>query len=328
MPPLSAPKAPTFRELQSFLRVVELGSYTATAQALGTSPARVWQSVESLESKLGFAAKTLMRPAGQGGKIVPTPVGRFVAAAAEEAMEAMIALRDQASAAHRGERLELRLASYPAHVEQFLAGALASFRVMFPDVPVKLHGLTDEARRSGGLNLLAELAAGRVDLAIAPSRDESGSRLVQYPLYSWQLMAGFVTRRTESVSIEELRGQPVLLSPRGFRSRRMFEEACTRSGFEPRVYVDSSNTEALIALGAAGLGVPIIPSDAINRATSLTWVPVGDVDNEWLGGSYSVFTLHRGASESEREGSSQDLLEQLTLEVIASAEPLRSRFVG
>jgi hypothetical protein len=49
------------------------------------------------------------------------------------------------------------------------------------------------------------------------------------------------------------------------------EAACARAGFEPLVGFDSPNPLSILALGAAGLGLPVVVDDALPEPAERPW---------------------------------------------------------
>jgi len=70
---------------------------------------------------------------------------------------------------------------------------------------------------------------------------------------------------------EELEGVPLVASQAGAYSRRTLEDACRRAGFEPRVAFDSASPSSVLALGEAGLGIPITIDDAVDQPAGRPW---------------------------------------------------------
>jgi DNA-binding transcriptional LysR family regulator len=91
-------------------------------------------------------------------------------------------------------------------------------------------------------------------------------------------------RADPAVEVIRLRDRPLVASQRGAFSRRALDAACRRAGFEPLVAFDSASPNSVVALGAAGLGIPITIDDALPTPYRRPWPllvengePVGDI---------------------------------------------------
>jgi DNA-binding transcriptional LysR family regulator len=57
----------------------------------------------------------------------------------------------------------------------------------------------------------------------------------------------------------------------GSFSRGALEAACARAGFEPIIGFDSPNPVSIVALGEAGLGLPVLVNDALPSPPAGAW---------------------------------------------------------
>jgi len=80
----------TFKQLQAFVRVVELGSFGAAAESLGVSQPSISRHVKLLEARCG----TLMKRSS-GSRLVLTPVGSIVFARSTELLQSVLAMRTE-----------------------------------------------------------------------------------------------------------------------------------------------------------------------------------------------------------------------------------------
>jgi DNA-binding transcriptional LysR family regulator len=82
---------------------------------------------------------------------------------------------------------------------------------------------------------------------------------------------GHPWRDLRAVGVERLRGESLVLAQHGSFSRAAVEAACARAGFEPLVGFDSPNPLSILALGAAGLGLPVLVDDAVPEPADRPW---------------------------------------------------------
>jgi DNA-binding transcriptional LysR family regulator len=120
-------------ELAAFARVAELGSFTATARALGVPKVAISRAVASLESRLGapLLTRTTRRVAltDAGRALLPTALR--IAQTADDARGLM---RPMASG-----RQGLRVLADPAYGRLLLAPLLPRFLESFPAIPLEVE---------------------------------------------------------------------------------------------------------------------------------------------------------------------------------------------
>jgi DNA-binding transcriptional LysR family regulator len=255
----------TLRKVEAFCAVVETGSWKAASARLGaTSPQQriAWHLVRDLEKDLRpNDPPTLFEkiaPGNQGKSAVLqlTAEGELVLPLATELLSVARSL-GTVLAEHS---TPLRLACYPAHLRRVVAPLLANGRIVVDVVA------DDSLRTDAGQPLFDLLDFHQTDLIIAPRRH--ALRVDSLPLYSWSLRAVIpirspLARSREPIDIQELAKQGLLVSPESHTSRQIIEQAFVQAGvpFKPRY--ESHSTESLLAYVDAGLGVAILPEDAL-----------------------------------------------------------------
>jgi DNA-binding transcriptional LysR family regulator len=138
---------------------------------------------------------------------------------------------------------------------------LKAFRKEHPGVEVKLTpGATPR--------LIRQLRTGGADLGLLtlPINDPN---LVEVPVMREELL--LVTAPThplakrKQVSPSDLVGQPFVLFEAGSNSRKAIEEFFVREGIAPKVVTETENVEIIKALVMVGMGMSIIPYQAVAR---------------------------------------------------------------
>jgi len=120
-------------ELAAFAQVVELGSFTSSARALGVPKIAVSRAVQSLEKRVGtrLLTRTTRRIALTDAGQALLPYAHRIAAEAAAARRAMAPLTD----ARRG----LRVLADPAYGRLLLAPLLPRFMERYPDIPLEVE---------------------------------------------------------------------------------------------------------------------------------------------------------------------------------------------
>src|SRR5690349_11431996 len=145
---------PTIRQLESLVAVADHGSFRRAATALGISQPALSAQVQGAEHALGMQVFERDRRS-----VLVTPAGEDIVGRAREALVAVDAVAD--AARRRGEPLvgPLRLGVIPTIAPYWLPALLPPVRTKFPRLELILR--EDQTQR-----LLAQLAAGQLDLAL------------------------------------------------------------------------------------------------------------------------------------------------------------------
>jgi DNA-binding transcriptional LysR family regulator len=257
---LVEPKAEllSLQQIRCFCAALELGSFTAAADALRVSQPAVAEQVRKLEQALG--ADLFVR-AGRG--VVATEAGR---AFAEHAARSLRAVEDAAGSVGeltglRGGTVAVGIFGGPAawRVDELVV----SFLRRHPDVSVRLVGrnssaIADRVRRG-------ELEAGVVLLPI------DDDRLVVRPLVRDEVLyvSADPARTRDPATIERLASAPLIFydaeSADEDPIRRQLAERAQALGLRLRPKVEVELKDIALRLVAAGLGDTYLPS-AFTRA--------------------------------------------------------------
>ncbi|MFG2846452.1 LysR family transcriptional regulator [Kitasatospora sp. NPDC048296] len=237
--------------MQVLRAVVDHGSVSAAATALGYTPSAVSQQVATLERETGTA---LLERIGRG--VRPTAAGLLLAGHAaaidRQVAEAGAALADLRA----GRSGSLTVRYFATAGAALVAPAVAAFRREYPGVRLDL-GVTDPA------DPLTEVRDGRADLAVVFRSEEApvGLRLVHLrdDPYRAVLPRGhrFASRRV--LDLAELAQEPWVGAEPPGPCREIVHGACDAAGFRPALAVDGADYLTAQGFVAAGLGVALLP---------------------------------------------------------------------
>lgn len=156
-------------DLEILLKVVDLGSFSAAARALGLTPSAVGKRIAHLEGRLGTSL--LMRSTR---RMSPTAAGRHFAEEAREILARLDALEEDVMAGASRLRGLVRVTAPNAFGRLHVTPAVVAFMKAHPEVEIELD-LTDRT---------VDLVAEGIDIAIRTGRPVSsgliGRRLTGY----------------------------------------------------------------------------------------------------------------------------------------------------
>jgi DNA-binding transcriptional LysR family regulator len=256
------------RQLQFFAEVARRGTYLAAAASLSVAQPAVWRRVKDLEVELGVPLFERF-----GRKVRLTRAGQSVLDEAESVLAAAARLSTTADDLRAGRAGRLAIACAAPHLRKFLAPVLAEFRLAHPSVAVEVREYGGGQGQGPGTGMREDLESGAADLATGVPPGEPGYETI--PLYDMRLLIAVPDdhpwRDAGTIAVDRLRGQSLVLAQRGSFSRAAVEAACARAGFEPLVGFDSPNPLSILALGQAGLGLPVLVDDALPEPAGRPW---------------------------------------------------------
>ena len=255
------------RQLRYFSAVARHGTYVAAAASLSVAQPALWRQVHHLERELGVA---LFEKVGRRVRL--TLDGQTILERASDALATVDRLEATAADLRSARAGIVAIACAGPHLRRFLAPVMGAFRQAHPDVVIRIREYGGGPGPGRGIR--EDLVGGIVDLATGtpPGPDPN---FEGFPVYEVRLIApvpdDHPLRMARSIEVEDLRGRPLVLSQVGSFSRGALEAACRRAGFEPTVAFDSASPTSTMALGAAGLGLPIFVDDAVPQPAADPW---------------------------------------------------------
>lgn len=254
------------RQLECFVRVAELGSFTKAAAALGVSQPVLSRTVRQLEIDL---KKHLLYRHGRG--VVPTDSGKRLLAHGKGILHQVSLARHELDVDTDEVRGKVVL-GLPPSVGRLLTVPLVSrFRSQWPQASI---GIAEALTSS----LQEWLLTGRVDVALlydpAPLAGLACERIWSEDLCLIGPTSGF-TRTTASVKASDLPRYPLIIPSRPNAIRNRIESECSRRGIVLDVRLEIDAIAAVLDLIERGHGYGILARHAISgRENTLRALPV------------------------------------------------------
>ena len=249
---------PSWDHCRSFLSVLELGSLSAAARALGLTQPTVARHIETLEGRLGGARLFTRSPQG----LEPTAAARRLAPYAETMAASADALLRVASAEAEQVSGAVRISASEVIGAEVLPGPLSELRAAHPALAIELV-LS---------NAPSDLLRREVDIAVRmvrPTQQALTARKVGEIELALHARAEDLDRAGAPERIEDLTRHALIGFDRDVGSARGFAEA----GFEPlreHFALRSDNQLAQLAAIRAGFGIGVCQIGLAKRAPVLT----------------------------------------------------------
>lgn len=256
------------RHLLTFIAVVEAGSFTKAAAALGYVQSSVTAQIQSLETELGtalfdrFGKKTTLTHAGQKFLPYAQEISKLHALAKDA-----IRFNDEISGA--------LTISAPESLTAFrLPAVIREFKNRYGAVQIVLKpGLCWE--------MADRVKSGEMDLAFMLQHPAEDKDLLIEPLVEEKMILiappGHPLEKVNPVTPADLRNEVMLYTEPGCTYRALFEHTLNACGVYPRQGLEFWSIEAIKNCVISGLGLSFLPFITVDseirqgRLSALAW---------------------------------------------------------
>jgi DNA-binding transcriptional LysR family regulator len=236
-------------QLRTLVSIVDLGTFSAAAQALHLAQPTVSLHISELESRLG--ARLVVRGSR---RVTPTAAGAALVERARrllrDADDAVDAVRRQAE----GRVGRVRLGTSTGVVVDLLPQVLETLEAQHAGIDVEVSIL-------GSYEAMSRLAMGTLDIGLVAMPQPPQRELVVTRWRS-QPMRAFVPRKwtaPKRVTPTWLAGQPLIFNDATTHMYRLTMEWFAAAGEAPRARIELNYDAAMRSLVAAGYGAAVLP---------------------------------------------------------------------
>jgi DNA-binding transcriptional LysR family regulator len=278
------------KQVQYFLKVAELGNYSAAAAALYVSQSSLSKQILTLEKELGFQLFDRSKR-----KIAITPAGETFLRYAREIERAYLAMLMETKPFKAGAALSI--VAIPVIAQYGITTYIAQFQRAFPDTELILE--EREANEmipalNGGQFELAFLRDNYLDLEQFTYLEVARDRMLVV-LSSKHRLA-----RHKSLALAECSDENFILFDKGTVVHELAVEACHRAGFEPRIFYASLRVESVLGMVADNSGIALVMERvfAYNQRPDVLAVPLEEaIESRILLASQKNKPLSRNAKK-------------------------------
>jgi DNA-binding transcriptional LysR family regulator len=250
--PETPPPSLSTDQVAAFVQLAKLGSLRAAAETLFISEQGLRSRLLALEQRLGVELYRKSRGlrkrtplTAQGEQFLP-----HAAAFVERATELCSLFHD-----HQGPH-EVDVVASQYLIAYVLIAAVQRFHAAYPDIHVRLSARTEREIEQALLGSL-EFSFG----VAAPY--ESAPELEYRHMFSmhWSLITpeGHPLALRRGVKLAQIIRYPLIVYERGSTGRQHVVEAFQQASLAPHVEIEATNTDLIVRMVEAGLGVAIVP---------------------------------------------------------------------
>jgi len=259
-------------QVAAFVELARLGSLHAAAGALHLTEQGLRNRLLVLEERLGVELYRKQRGPRRVGPL--TDRGRRFLPHATAFLDHARQLGEAAGTARVPREIHVAASQYL--ILYVLIDAVRRFHAAFPDFKVRLSNRTERDVEK------ALLEDPEISLGVAAPYETSAD-LEYLHLFSmdWSLIAParHALLRKRSLGLADLADRPLILFERGSTGRQHVMDAFHGLGLSPKVEMETTNTEIIVRMVEAGLGVsivPLMPSGVVTRGHRIGVRSLGD----------------------------------------------------
>ncbi len=243
-----------FRHLQTFQAIAQEGSFLKAAEKLQYAQSTITLHIQQLETELGV--KLFSR---RGKRTELTVAGRTLQEHADQLLHRAANLQQTMTDLVAGEAGHLRIGSIEPVATVHLPATLVQFCQQHPNVRLTLEvGVTQVVSQ--------RVAAGLLDLAICspPSANlDLAFELLFQDSVSLLIPEAHRLAAFTEIPVDSLIGERLILTEEHCPYRNVLEKALLPYGINPFSGIEVMSLEALKQMVKCGLGIGVLPVDAI-----------------------------------------------------------------
>lgn len=261
------------RQLDYFVRVAELGSFTRAAQALGVAQPALSRQVRLLEVEL---RQNLLIRNGRGA--VVTEAGQLLLEHGRGILHQVERAREELGRVRGGLAGRVAIGLPPSVARALAVPLIREFRQRMPEAQLSISEGLSVSMQEG-------LANGRLDIALlynaAGNPGIDLTPLLEEDLFLVQPRAGAATAaksRARPVGLSDLAAVPLVIPSRPNAIRMLVETEMARLGCHPQVALEIDGVGAILDLVQDGAGSAVLSRNALStsaRPDAFVLRPIG-----------------------------------------------------
>jgi DNA-binding transcriptional LysR family regulator len=245
-----------FSQLQSFVALAEMGSFTEAAYSINLTQSAVSHALSALESELGV---TLLER-NRKGVVAITPVGQKIMPHVRSLLASASAIEQEAKAARGLAMGKLRLGSMESIVSpDLLASILTRFRAAYPAIEVVLF--------EGTMHEVGEWIENSVidvGFVILPTCGIEQT-LITTDEVCVLIPTGHRLHATATVTPEDLREEGFIMEKTQCTLRFMKMAGFEPGKVKPSIRYQASDNATILAMVREGLGITLMPRTVLPK---------------------------------------------------------------
>ncbi|WP_064198406.1 MULTISPECIES: LysR family transcriptional regulator [Emticicia] len=246
-----------FRTIEHFLKLSETLNFRKAAEEIYIAQPALSRQIMALEEELGVVLFDRNKR-----NVALTTAGEYFKEECERILEDFERVKQRTFQIHKGEGGEIKIAHSSSSMQFLLPNILAKIQAEMPLMKTNLN----ETTNLYGINALINRT---IDVAFGPNMivpKELNARTIYVENFVIILPQNHHLDATNFESLAQLADENFILPPRNESSGYVesLEALCQSYGFIPKVAYQSGNSNTVLRLVEAGLGISIEPKSALS----------------------------------------------------------------
>ena len=239
------------QQLRYLVAVADSRSFTGAAETCHVTQPTLSHQIKKLEDEVG---EPLLQRRRTGAFL--TPLGERVYRHAQEIMRNVESVQQISSAFSSRVQGLLKIGIIPTIAPYLLPGLLRRSQNRYPGIDFQISEEPTE-------RLVASLISGTLDLAIlSPPIDDDQVEMLD--LFEDEFLLVLPVKhelaKSRQVSLRRLRELPMILMNDAHCLRGQTISFCRQVGFAPKVFIQSSQLDTVLAMVETGQGISLVPA--------------------------------------------------------------------
>ncbi len=264
-------------QLETFLKIVETGSFTATANMLGYAQSTVTTQIKLLEEEFGCLLFERL-----GKSLVLTCEGEKLISYAEQMLQLQRQMLLEVSAAEIPSGI-IKIGVSESLCYNRFPEKLMEYKKKYPGMDIRIQFIDHDT-------FPALLKSGALDVVytLNPLMDGPELKLISKRKEELAFFASpaHPIAKMKKVKEKDLENVPLLLTSHTCSFRRMLLDDFSKHGVTPKIELETSSKEILKAFAANGLGVAFMP--AMTARAEVKEKKLKKID--WAGDDFPVYS--------------------------------------
>lgn len=257
------------KQLEAFIYVSEEKNFTRAAKLLYMTQPAISFQIKALEEHLGIQLFERMDK-----KVYLTDGGEILYPQAKKILEAYSSIKDGIVALKGLEKGRMTIGASTIPGEYLLPRLIGQFKNIYPNLLISLAiGSTDQ--------MIHKLTEREIDIAVIGVMPDD-TKFETFKLASDQLVLIAPSNfKSTSISLENLKSQPLIVREIGSGTRRVIEEELHNNDISVKslnIQMELGSTRAVLTAVEAGLGLSFVSQWALKEALELNKVKVVELD--------------------------------------------------
>ncbi len=264
-------------QLETFLKIVETGSFTSTANMLGYAQSTVTTQIKLLEEEFGCLLFERL-----GKSLVLTTEGEKLISYAEQMLQLQRQMLLEVSAAEIPSGI-IKIGVSESLCYKHFPEKLMEYKKQYPRMDIQIqfidHDTFPGLLKSGALDLVYTLN---------PLIENPELKMIYKKKESLEFFASpdHPLAKMKKVKEKDFENVPLLLTSHTCSFRRMLLDDFSKQGVTPKIELETSSKEILKAFAINGLGIAFMP--AMTATAEVKEKKLKKID--WAGADFPIYS--------------------------------------